>query len=90
LFNPTGKEVIELGSDVSSLPIASRLRSSSAILPYLDKRLQTLQNLHTGTLGWQILGGWGIGKDEIQELVELNSNLIAAYKNAESSESDPD
>ena len=85
LFRPIGKEGIEVGPDISSVPIASRLRSSSAVMTYLVNRLQTLQNLHKGTLGWQILGGWGMGKDEVQELVEL-----AGYKNTENYESDSD
>ena len=90
LFKPTGKEIIKLGSDISSIPIASKLRSSSAVLPYLEKRLQTLQNLHRGSLGLQILEGWGMGKDEVQELVELNSNVIASYRNTEGSDYESD
>ncbi|KAI5062184.1 hypothetical protein GOP47_0022723 [Adiantum capillus-veneris] len=66
-------------SDISSIPIATKLCTSVAILPYLEKRLRNLQHPSGGSLGWQILERWNRQKDEVRELSEIIANSAAAY-----------
>lgn len=71
--------VTKTRSNFSSIPIATMLSASAALLPYLERRLLSLRHPAGGSLGWQILEGWGFQKDDIQELCELMSNVVAAY-----------
>eukprot|EP00249_Psilotum_nudum_P011144 c22988_g1_i2 orf=453-1829(+) len=72
------------GIDVPSIPMAARMRVSEAVLPYLQSRLYSLKQLALarGSLGRQILEGWGFQKDEIQELFEYLSKVVGAYGGA--------
>ncbi|KAI3956686.1 hypothetical protein MKW92_038300 [Papaver armeniacum] len=63
--------------DVHSVPMAARLRSSSAVLPFLDKRLSLLQNL-------------GFAKEEVDEMGESLSKLVLALNPYSHDSSDSD
>ncbi|KAF5736114.1 protein misato 1 isoform X1 [Tripterygium wilfordii] len=58
--------------DIHSIPMAARLRSSSAVLPYLENRLGNLRKFGTarGAPGSEIVRSWGIGKDDLDEVEE--------------------
>ncbi|MCO5578869.1 hypothetical protein L7F22_032716 [Adiantum nelumboides] len=66
-------------SDILSIPVATKLCTSEAVLPYLNKRLCSLQHPGGGSLGWQILEKWNLQKDEVKELYEVITNIAAAY-----------
>lgn len=68
-------------SDVSSISIATKLSTSVSIIPYLEKHLLSLRQPGGGSLGWQVLERWGLQKDDVRELCESVSNVVAAYKN---------
>ncbi|XP_043689996.1 protein misato homolog 1 isoform X2 [Telopea speciosissima] len=66
--------------DVHSIPMAVRLRSSTAILPYIEKRLVNLRRfgIDRGTAGSELLRSWGFGKDELEDMGEGYSKMIMA------------
>ncbi|XP_027114786.1 uncharacterized protein [Coffea arabica] len=78
--------------DVHSIPMAARLRSSSAILPFLESRLHNLQRfgIQRGALGAGLLRSWGFGKEELVDAGEALSNMVRTLSpySEESSESD--
>lgn len=67
--------------DVFSIPMATRLRSSKAILPFLEKRLQDLQSLGIarGSPGGQLLEAWGLEKADVQDLGESLSEMVLSF-----------
>ncbi|KAI5063293.1 hypothetical protein GOP47_0021840 [Adiantum capillus-veneris] len=67
-------------SDVTSMSIATKLSTSVSVLPYIEKRLLSLRQPR-GSLGRQILEGWGLQKDDVQEFCESISNVVGAYRN---------
>ncbi|CAM8879279.1 unnamed protein product [Rhodiola kirilowii] len=64
--------------DVSSIPMAARLRSTSAILPFLESRLSNLTRfgLGHGALGSELVRSWGYGREELEEMGETLTKLI--------------
>ncbi|KAL9264333.1 misato homolog 1-like protein [Drosera capensis] len=66
--------------DVDSIPMAARLRSSSAIFPFLSTRLQNLRRLgiRHGAAGSQLLRSWGFEKDELEDRGESLSKMVKA------------
>ncbi|KAL9269297.1 misato homolog 1-like protein [Drosera capensis] len=66
--------------DVDSIPMAARLRSSSAIFPFLSTRLQNLRRLgiQQGAAGSQLLRSWGFEKDELEDMGESLSKMVKA------------
>lgn len=64
--------------DVHSIPMAARLRSSTAILPFLEKRLHNLRRygIQQGALGSGLIKDWGFGKDEIEDMGETLSKMV--------------
>lgn len=67
--------------DVFSIPMATRLRSSKAILPFLEKRLQDLRSLGIarGSPGGQLLEVWGLEKADVQDLGESLSEMVLSF-----------
>lgn len=78
--------------DVHSLPMAARLRSSSAILPYLENRLSNLHKfgIQRGAVGSEVLRGWGFGKEELEEIGETISDMVTTLKPLSDEFSDSD
>lgn len=78
--------------DIHSIPMAARLRSSTAILPFLEKRLHNLRRfgIQPGALGGGLVRDWGFGKDEIEDMGETLSKMVITLNPSceESSESD--
>lgn len=69
--------------DIHSVPMAARLRSSTAILPYLENRLGYLRNygLKAGSAGAELLRrSWGFGGDDLEEVGESLSGMIMELK----------
>ncbi|XP_021908160.1 protein misato homolog 1 [Carica papaya] len=66
--------------DVNSIPIAARLRSSSAILPFLQNRLGNLCRfgIERGAPGAELLRSWGFGNDDVEDMREAVSKMVAA------------
>ncbi|KAL6961562.1 hypothetical protein U1Q18_039333 [Sarracenia purpurea var. burkii] len=64
--------------DVHSIPMSARLRSSSAILPFLQNRLQNLRRfgLGQGAPVTELIRKWGFGKDELEDLGETLSKMV--------------
>lgn len=78
--------------EVDSIPMASRLRSSTAILPFLERRLENLRKLgiQRGAIGAQVLESWGFGRDEVEDLGETLSKLVNTLKPYSDISSDSD
>ncbi|KAL8028965.1 hypothetical protein ABFX02_14G197000 [Erythranthe guttata] len=79
--------------EVHSIPMAARLRSSIAVLPFVENRLGNLRKfgIARGALGSEILTSWGFGKDDAQDLAETLSNMVLTlkpYSQGSSSDSD--
>ena len=66
-------------AEVSSVPMAARLRSSSAILPFVRRRCDDLRRhgLARGATGARHLREWGLAGDEANDLAEALSSMIA-------------
>ncbi|XP_057449490.1 uncharacterized protein LOC130740806 isoform X2 [Lotus japonicus] len=66
--------------DIHSIPMAARLRSSSAVLPLLESKLRNLNRFGTarGASGAELLRSWGFGKEELEEMGEMLSKMVAA------------
>ncbi|XP_042004836.1 protein misato homolog 1-like isoform X1 [Salvia splendens] len=78
--------------EVHSVPMAARLRSSIAILPFLDNRLQNLRKLGIarGALGSEILGSWGFGRDDVEDIGETLSDMVTKLNPRSEASSDSD
>ncbi|KAF1873311.1 hypothetical protein Lal_00027349, partial [Lupinus albus] len=65
--------------DVYSIPMAARLRSSNAVLPLLESKLQKLHRfgIERGAVGAEILRSWGFGKEELEEMEEMLSKMVS-------------
>ncbi|XP_075476484.1 uncharacterized protein LOC142517877 isoform X1 [Primulina tabacum] len=78
--------------EVHSIPMAARLRSSSAVLPYLEDRLINLRRLGIarGALGTELLRSWGFGKDDLDDMGETLSKMVSTLNpfSEESSDSE--
>ncbi|KAF8406352.1 hypothetical protein HHK36_008439 [Tetracentron sinense] len=78
--------------DVHSIPMAARLRSSSAILPFIQNRLGNLRRFGTerGAFGIELVRSWGFGKHELEDMGEGLSKMVMALdpKSHISSDSD--
>lgn len=68
--------------DVHSVPLATRLRMSSAITPYLENRLSHLMRfgIQRGAAGSELLRGWGFGRDELEEMGESLTKMVMDLK----------
>ncbi|KAG8363878.1 hypothetical protein BUALT_Bualt19G0068300 [Buddleja alternifolia] len=78
--------------DVHSVPMAARLRSTNAILPFLENRLGNLRKfgIARGALGTDLLGNWGFTKDEIEEMGEMLSSMVNTLNPVSHESSDSD
>lgn len=78
LGSPVSGSSLKGSLDVHSIPLASRLRSSNAILPFLENRLGNLQKFGTrqGAAGADLLRRWGFGKEELEEMGESISKMV--------------
>ncbi|GFP99508.1 protein misato homolog 1 [Phtheirospermum japonicum] len=78
--------------EVHSVPMAARLRSSIAVLPFLENRLENIRKfgIARGALGTELLGSWGLGKEDIEELGETLSNMVNTLNPASQISSDSD
>jgi hypothetical protein len=67
--------------DVVSVPMAACLRSSSAIVPFIERRSTSLQRLGVarGTLGSQVLRDWGFGKEEVEDMGEHLAKMLRPF-----------
>ena len=68
--------------DVHSIPMAARLRSSSAVLPFVENRLMKLRRfgIERGAPGAQVVRSWGFGQEELDDMSEMLSKLVVALK----------
>lgn len=78
--------------DVHSIPMAARLRSTSAILPFLENRLGNLRRfgIARGASGTELLRSWGFAKDELEDTAERLSKMIMTLDPHSQSSSDSD
>ncbi|KAL8540877.1 hypothetical protein ACS0TY_002209 [Phlomoides rotata] len=78
--------------EVHSVPMAARLRSSNAVLPFLENRLGNLRKLGIarGALGTELLGNWGFEREDVEDMGETLSNMVTKLNppSLESSDSD--
>lgn len=63
---------------VHSIPMAARLRSSNAVLPFLENRLRNLRRfgIEQGALGVDLLRNWGFARDEVEDIGEDLSKMV--------------
>lgn len=78
--------------DVHSIPMAARLRSSTAILPFLENRLGNIRKfgLERGSIGAEVLRNWGFGREEVEEIGENLSKLVVTLDPHQGYSSDSD
>uniref|UniRef100_A0A2P2LQU8 Carboxypeptidase n=1 Tax=Rhizophora mucronata TaxID=61149 RepID=A0A2P2LQU8_RHIMU len=78
--------------DVHSIPVAARLRSSSAVLPFLQNRLSNLRRfgIQQGAPGTEIVRNWGFGKDEIEDMEEVLSKMVMTLDPSSQASSESD
>ncbi|KAJ4821873.1 hypothetical protein Tsubulata_026841 [Turnera subulata] len=78
--------------DVHSIPMAARLRSSNAVLPFLENRLGNLRRfgLRQGAPGTEIVRSWGFGKDELEAMEETLSKMVSTLDDRAQISSDSD
>lgn len=77
---------------MESIPVATRLRSSSAIVPFLEKRSADLREygIARGAPGAGLLCDWGFGKDEVDDMGEHFMKLLTAFNPHSGTTSDSD
>lgn len=72
--------------------MAARLRSTNAVLPFLENRLGNLRKLGIarGALGTPLLENWGFGREDVEDMGERLSNMVTTLNpvSLESSDSD--
>ncbi|KAL2348418.1 hypothetical protein Fmac_002418 [Flemingia macrophylla] len=68
--------------DIHSIPMAARLRSSSAVLPFLESKLRNLNRfgIAPGAAGAELLRSWGFGREELVEMEEMLSKMVVALR----------
>ncbi|KAK6805060.1 hypothetical protein RDI58_002844 [Solanum bulbocastanum] len=68
--------------EVHSIPMATRLRSSTAVLPFLERKLGNLRRfgIERGAVGAPLLQSWGFGKDEVEDMGEVLSKMVTTLK----------
>ncbi|KAK9119558.1 hypothetical protein Scep_017651 [Stephania cephalantha] len=92
LDKPISRSQSRTSLDVHSIPMAARLRSSNAVLPYIEKRLGNLRKLgiQRGSPGTGLLQSWGLEKEEVEDMGEVLSKMVQALnpRPEESSDSD--
>lgn len=93
ILSTPGSDSMYRGSlDVHSLPVATRWRPSSVILPFLESRLGNLERLgiQRGAMGSYAARKWGFGEEELQDMRENLSNMASKLSPHHSSDSDSD
>ncbi|KAG7544790.1 Tubulin/FtsZ GTPase domain superfamily [Arabidopsis suecica] len=92
LSSPVSDSLFRGSLDVHSIPVATRWRSSSAVLPYLETRMGNLEKLgiQWGAMGSDVVRAWGFGREELQEMRENLSKMVSELNPQffESSDSD--
>jgi len=92
LSSPVSDSLYRGSLDVHSIPVATRWRSSSAILPFLETRMGNLEKLgiQWGAMGSDVVRAWGFGREELQEMRENLSKMVSELNPQffESSDSD--
>ncbi|MQL78186.1 hypothetical protein Taro_010615 [Colocasia esculenta] len=80
LGNPIQGNIPRGSLDVDSIPMAARLRSSSAILPFIQTRSDNLgrYGIERGAAGTQLLRDWGFAKDEVEDMGESLSRMLTS------------
>ncbi|KAK8672144.1 hypothetical protein V6N13_110517 [Hibiscus sabdariffa] len=60
------------------IPMAATMRSSSAILPFLENRLGNFRKfgIERGCPGTELLRSWGFEKDEVEDIGETLSKMV--------------
>ncbi|KAG5565035.1 hypothetical protein RHGRI_001049 [Rhododendron griersonianum] len=78
LGTPNSSNLSRGSLDVHSIPMAARLRSSTAVLPFLENRLGNLHRfgIQQGSSGTELLRSWGFGKEEIEDAGETLSKMV--------------
>lgn len=68
--------------EVHSIPMATRLRSSTAVLPFLERKLGNLRRfgIERGAIGAPLLQSWGFGKEEVEDMGEVLSKMVTTLK----------
>ncbi|KAF2553854.1 hypothetical protein F2Q68_00037965 [Brassica cretica] len=76
--------------DVHSVPVATRWRSSSAVLPFLESRMVNLEKLgiQWGAVGSDVVRAWGFGREELQEMRENLAKMVSELSPHQFSESE--
>lgn len=78
LDTPASESSLRGSLDVTSIPMAARLRSTSAVLPFLESKLANLKRfgLGQGALGSELVRSWGFGREELEDMGESFTKMI--------------
>lgn len=92
LGSPASGSSLRGSLDVHSIPMATRLRSSIAILPFLENRLENLRKLgiRRGAPATELLNTWGFEREEVEDLGETLSTMVSNLKTHSETSSDSD
>ncbi|KAJ0240792.1 hypothetical protein HA466_0223710 [Hirschfeldia incana] len=90
LSSPVSDSMYRGSLDVHSVPVATRWRSSSAVLPFLESRMVNLEKLgiQWGAMGSDVVRSWGFGREELQEMREGLSKMVSELSPHQFSESE--
>lgn len=81
LDTPIPNSLSSRGSlEVTSIPMAARLRSTSSVLPFLECRLRNLKRFGLGQsgVGNEVVRSWGFGREELEEMGEWVTKMVGA------------
>ncbi|KAH0871759.1 hypothetical protein HID58_078781 [Brassica napus] len=90
LSSPASDLMCRGSLDVHSVPVATRWRSSSAVLPFLESRMVNLEKLgiQWGAVGSDVVRAWGFGREELQEMRENLAKMVSELSPHQFSESE--
>lgn len=82
LDTPISDSPLRGSLEVHSIPMAARLRSSTAVLPFLENRLGNLRKfgLARGAAGAVLLKEWGFGDDDTMDMAETLCDMITKLR----------
>lgn len=92
LANPVSGSQSRGSLDINSIPMAARLRSSIAILPFVERRLGDLRRygIQRGALGKDVVRNWGFQEEDLEDMGEALSKMVMALDPHSQDSSDSD
>lgn len=92
LRTPTEMTPTKGSLEIESIPVAAMLRSSRAVKPLIERRLEGLRKfgMQRGAAGAGLLQSWGFGKDETEDMGEVLAKMVKQFDPHSGMSSDSD